>query len=90
MLRRGVRSTAEAELLADEIVRIRESGQLRPVERMQRSERYYDAPERVASKIMGLCLTLPFLNQGRGLWWAFSTKNSPRLLGTSNGGCLFL
>ena len=35
MLRRGVRSTAEAELLADEIVRIRESGQLRPVERMQ-------------------------------------------------------
>ena len=35
MLRRGVRSTAEAELLADEIVRIRESGQLRPVERME-------------------------------------------------------
>ncbi len=35
MLRRGVRSTGEAELLAAEIVRIRESGQMRPVERME-------------------------------------------------------
>ena len=35
MLRRGVRSTGEAELLAAEIARIRESGQLRTVERME-------------------------------------------------------
>ena len=35
MLRRGIRSTGEAELLAAEIARIRESGQLRPVESME-------------------------------------------------------
>ena len=35
MLRRRVRSTAEAELLAAEVARIRDSGQLRTVERME-------------------------------------------------------
>ncbi len=35
VLRRGVRSTGEAELLAAEIARIRESGQLRHVERLE-------------------------------------------------------
>ena len=35
MLRRGVRSTGEAELLAAEIARIRDSGHLRPVELME-------------------------------------------------------